>query len=218
MAASVRQLAQHQAQMQEYIQTMHTQGRNCPQGEDSEELDEEQEVNSRRPFRSHARRETSRAKTYADDISNVGDRGPQPTMSASVFKRLGKHGPINRPQDSRQRIEPSESPSRNRRAREAEARGESDFQPYQPPQDMYQQSHRYGDDQQAQRFPLPVVTENLKQTRSFEVDDDDENLRFSVGIINASIPHKFRVPKITPYTGKGDPLNHVNTYKMEMSL
>ncbi|KAL2519371.1 alpha/beta-Hydrolases superfamily protein [Abeliophyllum distichum] len=36
MAASVRQLAQHQAQMQGYIQTMHMQ-RNRPQGEDSEE-------------------------------------------------------------------------------------------------------------------------------------------------------------------------------------
>ncbi|KAL2505235.1 Uncharacterized protein Adt_20856 [Abeliophyllum distichum] len=118
-------------------------------------------------------------------------------MSSSVFERLGGHAPRNRPQVSRQRREPSESPSRNkreRRAREAEARGESGFQPYQPPQDI------------------------LKQTRSFEVDDDDENLPFSTRIRNASIPHKFRVPKITPYTGKGNLLDHVNTYKMEMSL
>ncbi|KAL2481041.1 Uncharacterized protein Adt_34007 [Abeliophyllum distichum] len=77
---------------------------------------------------------------------------------------------------------------------------------------------QYGDDHQAQRPSLPVVTESSKQTRSFEVDDDEENLPFSVGIRNASIPHKFRVPKITPYTGKGDPLDHVNTYKTEMSL
>ncbi|KAL2466558.1 Uncharacterized protein Adt_42409 [Abeliophyllum distichum] len=71
---------------------------------------------------------------------------------------------------------------------------------------------------QAQRSPLPVVAENLKQTRSFEVDDDDENLPFSAGIRNASIPHEFRIPKITHYTGKGDPLDHVNTYKTEMSF
>ncbi|KAL2542707.1 activating signal cointegrator 1 complex subunit 2-like protein [Abeliophyllum distichum] len=50
------------------------------------------------------------------------------------------------------------------------------------------------------------------------MDDDDENLAFSVRIRNASIPHDFCVPKITPYTGKGDSLDHVNTYKIEMSL
>ncbi|KAL2481028.1 Uncharacterized protein Adt_33994 [Abeliophyllum distichum] len=77
---------------------------------------------------------------------------------------------------------------------------------------------QYGDNHQTQRPSLPVVTESSKQTRSFEVDDDEENLPFSVEIRNASIPHKFRVPKITPYTGKGDPLDHVNTYKTEMSL
>ncbi|KAL2497092.1 Retrotrans gag domain-containing protein [Abeliophyllum distichum] len=60
--------------------------------------------------------------------------------------------------------------------------------------------------------------ESPKKTRSFEVDDDDENLPFSDGIRNASIPHEFRVPRITPYTSKRDPLDHVNTYKMEMSL
>ncbi|KAL2457595.1 Uncharacterized protein Adt_46312 [Abeliophyllum distichum] len=100
---------------------------------------------------------------------------------------------------------------RERRARELEAREETGFQPYQQP-------HQYRDDQQAQRSSLPVVTESLKQTRSFEVDDDDENISFSAGIRNASIPHEFLVPKITPYTGKGDPLDHVNTYKTEMSL
>ncbi|KAL2481184.1 Uncharacterized protein Adt_34150 [Abeliophyllum distichum] len=122
--------------------------------------------------------------------------------------------------------EPPQSPPRNRRemrAREAEARGESDFQPYQPCRDTYQQHQHYGDDQQAQHHPqspprMDIGTENPKQTRSFEVDDDDENLSFSVGIRNASIPHEFCVPKITPYTGKGDPLDHANTYKTEMSL
>ncbi|KAL2497429.1 Uncharacterized protein Adt_22979 [Abeliophyllum distichum] len=141
-------------------------------------------------------------------------------MSASVFERLGGHEPRNRPQVSRQRM-PSESPPRNRRerrAREAEARGDSDHQPYQPPQDTYQHPHHYGDDQQAQRPFPPVITESPKQTRSFEVDDDDENLPFSAGIRNAPIPQEFRVPKITPYTDKGDPLDHVNTYKTEMSL
>ncbi|KAL2541048.1 Retrotrans gag domain-containing protein [Abeliophyllum distichum] len=198
MAASVRQLAQHQAQMQGYIQTMHMQGRNHPHGEDSEDPDEEQEVNSGRPIGPHARGESSRAKTYVDDIPHVGDRGPQPTMTASVFERLGEYGPKNEPQISRQRREPPESPPRNRRKR--------------------RQSQRYGDDQQAQRSPLPVITENSKQTISFKVDDDDENLSFSAGIRNASIPYEFRVPKITHYTGKGDPLDHVNTYKTEMSL
>ncbi|KAL2497997.1 Uncharacterized protein Adt_23547 [Abeliophyllum distichum] len=86
------------------------------------------------------------------------------------------------------------------------------------PSRSYQQPHRYEDDQQAQRPFPPVITESPKQTRSFEVDDDDKNLPFSAGIRNASIPHEFCVPKITPYTGKGDPLDHVNTYKMEMSL
>ncbi|KAL2487120.1 Uncharacterized protein Adt_31876 [Abeliophyllum distichum] len=221
MAASVRQLAQHQAQMQGYIQTMHIQGMNRPQGEDSEDPDEEQEVNSGHPIGSHDREETSRAKTYADDIPHEGDRGPQPTMSASVFERLGEQGPRNRPQAGRQRREPSESPPRNRRerrAREAEARWESDHRPYQPPQDTYQQPHCYEDDQQAQHPFPPVVTESPEQTRSFEVDDDDENLPFSVEIRNASILHEFCVPKITPYTGKGNPVDHVNTYKTEMSL
>ncbi|KAL2480568.1 Retrotrans gag domain-containing protein [Abeliophyllum distichum] len=83
---------------------------------------------------------------------------------------------------------------------------------------MYQQPQHYGDGQQTQRFLLPILTENSKQTRSFEEDDDDENLPFSAEISNASIPHEFCVPKITSYTGKGDPLDHVNTYKMEMSL
>ncbi|KAL2461798.1 Uncharacterized protein Adt_45218 [Abeliophyllum distichum] len=214
VAASVRQLTHHQAQMQGYIQSMHMQGRNHPQGEDSEGPDEEQEVDSGRPIGSHAREETSRAKTYADDVPHVGDRGPQPTMSTSVFERLGGHWPRNRPHVSRHVRDPSESPPRNRRerrVREAEAKGESGFQPYQQP-------HQYGDDQRAPRSSLPVVTESPKQTRSFEIDNDDENLPFSVGIRNASIPHKFRVPKISPYTGKGDPLDHINTYKMEMSL
>ncbi|KAL2519199.1 Uncharacterized protein Adt_15446 [Abeliophyllum distichum] len=147
-------------------------------------------------------------------------------MSASVFKRLGKHGPKNGPQVSHQMREPPQSLPRNRRerrAREAESRGESDFQPYQPYRDTYQQPQHYGDNQQAQRHPqslprMDIGKENLKQTRSFEVDDDDDNLPFSVEIRNASIPHEFRVLKITPYTGKGDPLDQVNTYKMEMSL
>ncbi|KAL2532151.1 Uncharacterized protein Adt_05502 [Abeliophyllum distichum] len=185
---------------------------NRPQGEDFEDSDEEQEVNSGRPIGSHARRDTSRAKTYANDNPHEGD---------SVFERLGEHGPRNRPQVSHQRREPLESPPRNRRerrAREAEARGESNYRPYQPPQDTYQQPHRYEDGQQAQHPFPPAVTKSPKKTRSFEVDDDDENLPFSDGIKNASIPHEFCVPKITPYTGKGDPLDHVNTYKMEMSL
>ncbi|KAL2542181.1 Uncharacterized protein Adt_03159 [Abeliophyllum distichum] len=104
------------------------------------------------------------------------------------------------------------------RAREAEARAESDYRPYQPPQGSYQQPHHYEEDRQAQHPFLPAVPECPKKTRSYEVDDDDENLPFSKGIRNAPIPQKFRVPKITPYTGKGDPLDHVNTYKTEMSL
>ncbi|KAL2526392.1 hypothetical protein Adt_11446 [Abeliophyllum distichum] len=189
--------------MQRYIQTMHMQGRNHHQGEDSEDPDEEQEVDSGRPTGSHARGEMSHAKTYAD-IPHVGDGGLQPTMSASIFERLGGHGPRNRPQVSHQRV-PSESPPRNRRerrAREVEARGDSDHQLYQPPQDTYKQPHHYGDDQQVQRPFLPVITESPKQTRSFEVDDNDENLPFSAGIRNAPIPHEFRVPKSMPYTGK----------------
>ncbi|KAL2542750.1 Uncharacterized protein Adt_03728 [Abeliophyllum distichum] len=194
---------------------------NRPQGEVFEDPDEEQEVNSGRPIGSHARRYTSRTKTYTNDNPRKGDRGPQPTMSASVFERLGEHGPRDRPQVSHQRREPSESPPRNRRkrrAREAEARGESDYRPCQPPQDTYQQPHRYEDGQQAQHPFPPAVTESLKKTRIFEVEDDDENIPSSDGIRNASISHEFCVPKIAPYTSKGDPLDHVNTYKMEMSL
>ncbi|KAL2476254.1 Ribonuclease H [Abeliophyllum distichum] len=235
MAASVRQLAQHQAQMQGYIQTMHMQ-MNHPQGEDFEDPDEEQEVNSRRPHESRNRGEASNVRTYANDDPHVGERGPQPTISASVFQRLGEHGPRDRPQVSHQR-EPSGSPPRNRRerrAREAEARAESEhpyYQPpqgpyhqppqgsyHQPPQGSYHQPHHYEEGQQAQNPFPPPVPECPKETRSYEVDDDDENLPFSEGIRNASIPHEFRVPKITPYTGKGDPLDHVNTYKTEMTL
>ncbi|KAL2467183.1 Uncharacterized protein Adt_43034 [Abeliophyllum distichum] len=185
MAASVRQRAQHQVQMQGYIQTMHMQGMNRPQREAFEDLDEEQEVNSRHPIGSHARGGMFRAKTYANDNPREGDRGLQPTMSASVFERLGEHGPSDRPQS---------------------------------PQDTYQQPHRYEDGQQAQHPFPPIVTESPKKARSFEVDDDDENLPFSDGIRNASIPYEFRVPKIAPYTGKGDPFDHVNTYKTKISL
>ncbi|KAL2534608.1 Ribonuclease H [Abeliophyllum distichum] len=236
MGASVRQLAQHQAQMQGYIQTMHMQ-RNHPQGEDFEDPDEEQEVNSGRPHESHDRGEASNARTYANDDPHVGERGPQPTVSASVFQRLGEHGPRDRPQVSHQRREPSGSPPKNRRerrAREAEARAESEYRPYQPPQDpyyqppqgpyhqppqgSYHQPHHLEEGQQAQNPFPPPVPECPKETRSYEVDDDDENLPFSEGIRNAPIPHEFRVPKITPYTGKGDPLDHVNTYKTEMTL
>ncbi|KAL2532280.1 Ribonuclease H [Abeliophyllum distichum] len=60
--------------------------------------------------------------------------------------------------------------------------------------------------------------ENPKLTRSFEIYDDDENFSFLVGIRNVFILHEFRVSKITIYTGKGDPLDHINTYKIEMSL
>ncbi|KAL2492891.1 hypothetical protein Adt_28519 [Abeliophyllum distichum] len=221
MAASVKQPAQHQAQMQGYIQTMQMQGMNRPQEEDFKDPDEEQEVNSGRPIGSHAMGDTSRTKTYANDNPMTATEGPQPTMSVSVFEMLGEHGPRNRLQVSHQRREPSESPPRNRRerrAREVEARGESDYRPYQPPQDMYQQSHRYEDGKQAQHPFPPVVIESSKKTRSFEVDDDDENLPFSDEIRNASIPHEFLVPKIAPYTGKGNPLDHVKTYKMEMSF
>ncbi|KAL2460597.1 Uncharacterized protein Adt_44017 [Abeliophyllum distichum] len=185
MAASVRQLAQHQAQMQ-------GRGEKCLMPE-----------------------------LTPTTTPRVGDRGPQPTVSASVFERLGEHGPRDRPQVSHQRREPSGSPPRNRRerrAREAEARAESDYRPYQPPQGSYQQPRHYEEDQQAQHPFPPTVPECPKKTRSYEVDDDDENLPFSEGIRNAPIPHEFRVPKITPYTGKGDPLDHVNTYKTEMSL
>ncbi|KAL2479587.1 Uncharacterized protein Adt_32553 [Abeliophyllum distichum] len=138
------------------------------------------------------------------------------TMAASA-----NTGPRDRPQVSHQRREPLGSPPRNRRewrAREAEARAESDYRPYQPPQGSYQQPRHYEEDQQAQHPFPPTVPECPKKTRSYEVDDDDENLPFSEGIKNAPIPHEFRVPKLTPYTGKGDPLDHVNTYKMEMSL
>ncbi|KAL2465044.1 Retrotrans gag domain-containing protein [Abeliophyllum distichum] len=227
MAASVRQLAQHQAQMQGYIQTMHMQ-RNYPQGEDLEDPEEEQEVDSRHPIGSQERADASHARTHNDDDPHVGDGRPQPAVSASVFERLGEHGPRNGPQVSHQRREPSGSPPRNRRerrAREAEARADSDYrsyQPpqgsYQPPQGSYQQPHHYEQDQPAQHPFPPPVPECPKKTRSYEVDDDDENLPFSEGIRNAPIPHEFRVPKITPYTGKGDPLDHVNTYKTEMSL
>ncbi|KAL2533613.1 Retrotrans gag domain-containing protein [Abeliophyllum distichum] len=236
MAASVRQLAQHQAQMQGYIQTMHMQ-RNHPQGEDFEDPDGEQEVNSRRPHESRDRGEASNARTYANDDPHIDERGPQPIVSASVFQRLGEHGSRDRPQVSHQRREPSESPPRNRRerrAREAEARAESEHRPYQPPQDpyyqppqdpyyqppqgSYRQPRHLEEGQQAQNPFPPPVPECPKETRSYEVDDDDENLPFSEGIRNAPIPHEFRVPKITPYTGKGDPLDHVNTYKTEMTL
>ncbi|KAL2512217.1 Uncharacterized protein Adt_17817 [Abeliophyllum distichum] len=142
-------------------------------------------------------------------------------MSASVFERIGEHGPRDRPQVSHQRREPSGSPPRNRRerrAREAEARAESDYRPYQPPQGTYQQPHHYEEDQQALHPFPPAVPECPKKTRSYEVDDDDENLPFSDGIRNVPIPHEFRVPKITHYIGKGNPLDHVNTYKTEMSL
>ncbi|KAL2466615.1 Retrotrans gag domain-containing protein [Abeliophyllum distichum] len=163
----------------------------------------------------------SRARTHTNDDPRVGDKGPQPTMSASVFERLGEHGPRDRPQVSHQRREPSGSPPRNRRerrAREAEARAESDYRPYQPPQDTYQHPHHYEEDQQAQHPFPPAIPECPTKTRSYEVHDDDENLPFSDGIRNAPIPHEFRVPKITPYTGKGDPLDHVNTYKTKISL
>ncbi|KAL2533271.1 Uncharacterized protein Adt_06622 [Abeliophyllum distichum] len=183
MAASVRQLAQHQAQMQGYIQTMHMQ-RNYPQGEDLEDPGEEQEAN----------------------------KGLE--IGLKLATKEGSH---------------QESPPRNRRerrAREAEARAESEYRPYQPPQGpyhqppqgSYHQPHHYEEDQQAPNPFPPPVPECPKKTRSFEVDDDDENLPFSEGIRNAPIPNEFRVPKITPYTGKWDPLDHVNTYKTEMSL
>ncbi|KAL2492419.1 Ribonuclease H [Abeliophyllum distichum] len=220
MAASVRQLAQHQAQMQGYIQTMHMQ-RNYPQGEGFEDPEEEQEVNSRHPIGSQARVEMSHARTHTNDDPRIGDKGPQPTVSASVFERLDEHGPRNRPQVSHRRREPSGSPHRNRRerrAREAEARADSDYRPYQPPQGSYQQPHLYEEDQPAQQPFPPLVPECPKKTRSYEVVDDDENLPFSEGIRNAPIFHEFRVPKIIPYTSKGDPLDHVNTYKTEMSL
>ncbi|KAL2466178.1 Ribonuclease H [Abeliophyllum distichum] len=172
-----------------------------------------------------------------NDDPHVGERGPQPIVSASVFQRLGEHGPRDRPQVSHQRRDPSGSPPRNRRerrAREAEARVESEYPYYQPPQDpyhqppqgsyhqppqgSYHQPHHLEEGQQAQNPFPPPVPERPKETRSYEVDDDDENLPFSEGIRNAPIPHEFRVPKITPYTGKGDPLDHVNTYKTEMTL
>ncbi|KAL2539197.1 Retrotrans gag domain-containing protein [Abeliophyllum distichum] len=200
MAASVRQLAQHQAQMQGYIQTMHMQ-RNHPQGEGSEDPDEEQEVNSRRPHESHDRGEASNARTYANDDPHIDERGPQPTVSASVFQRLGEHGPRDRPQPPQDPYyQPPQDPY------------------YQPPQGSYRQPRHLEEGQQAQNPFPPPVPECQKQTRSYEVDDDDENLPFSEGIRNAPIPHEFRVPKITPYTGKGDPLDHVNTYKTEMTL
>ncbi|KAL2500028.1 Retrotrans gag domain-containing protein [Abeliophyllum distichum] len=181
MAASVRQLAQHQAQMQGYIQTMHMQ-RNHPQGEDFEDPDEEQEVNSRRPHESRDRGETSNVRTYANDDPHVGERGPQPTVSASVFQ----------------------SPLKTHTTSLLKARTTSPI--------TWKKDNRL-------RTPFPPpVPERPKETRSYEVDDDDENLPFSEGIRNAPIPHEFRVPKITPYTGKGDPLDHVNTYKTEMTL
>ncbi|KAL2479584.1 Retrotrans gag domain-containing protein [Abeliophyllum distichum] len=207
--------------MQGYIQTVQMRGMNHPQEQAFEDPDKEQEVNSRHHIRSHARGEMSHARTHTNDDPRVGDRGPQPTVSASVFERLGEHGPRNRPQVSHQRREPSGTPPRNRRerrAKEAEARAESDYRPNQPPQGSYQQPHHYEEDQPAQHPFPPPVPEGPKTTRSYEVDDDDENLPFSEGIRNAPIPHEFRVPKITPYTGKGDPLDHVNTYKTEMSL
>ncbi|KAL2506563.1 Uncharacterized protein Adt_22184 [Abeliophyllum distichum] len=154
-----------------------------------------------RPRESHDRREAFNAREYANNGPHIGERGPQPTLSANVFERLGEQGPRDRPQVSHQRKEPSGSPPinrRERRAREAEARAESEYRPYQPPQGSYHQPHHYEEDQQAPNpFPPPVL-ECPKKTRSFEVDDDDENLPFSEGIRNAPIPNEFCVPKITP--------------------
>ncbi|KAL2531700.1 Retrotrans gag domain-containing protein [Abeliophyllum distichum] len=46
----------------------------------------------------------------------------------------------------------------------------------------------------------------------------EQEMRTMAASVRQLAQHQFRVPKITPYTGKGDPLDHVNTYKTEMSL
>ncbi|KAL2532198.1 Retrotrans gag domain-containing protein [Abeliophyllum distichum] len=144
-------------------------------------------------------------------------------MSASIFDRLG-HGPKNGSQDSLLKREQPQSPPKNKkRAKEAETRSKFEFQPHLPHQSQYQQPQYYGSDQQAQHLPqysLEINTEidDPKSVRLFEIDDDDDNLSFSAGIRNASILHEFCVPKIVSYIGKGDFLDHVNTYKTEMSL
>ncbi|KAL2533016.1 Retrotrans gag domain-containing protein [Abeliophyllum distichum] len=75
------------------------------------------------------------------------------------------------------------------------------------PRNWLQVSHQ-------RREPLQSSPRNRRERRASVGDDQQAQLR----IRNASIPYEFSVPKITPYTGKGDPLDHVNAYKTEMSL
>lgn len=143
----------------------------------------------------------------------AGDSFPpeyeRPQRSVSVFDRIGR-APRNRnqppPQTTRQQgheqsQEVQAPPPRNRRERRSQV-------------DWGNRAEA------AQRPPRQQADGNDSDgpCRSYELDDDDDNLPFSRELRTFPMPHNFVPPKIPKYEGNGDPEKHLNKYKKQMSL
>lgn len=54
--------------------------------------------------------------------------------------------------------------------------------------------------------------------RSYDLDDDDENLPFSQELRRTPMPSYYVMPNILKYDRRGNPTKHLNSYKTHMSL
>ncbi|XP_022888168.1 uncharacterized protein LOC111403774 [Olea europaea var. sylvestris] len=211
IAAGMRDIAAQNMAMRELL--MQAQGHQMPQGS--------------HPVReiplSHSRGHTSRhtecpleregnteATSYMQESHPseppLGDNFPQHNdqTSVSVFDRIG-NDPSNRIRPSRgsARSDNEEEyvpPPRNRKERRNLVDWGSRGKAPPPSQDVQ--------DDQGSEGPC----------RSYEIDDDDDNLPFSREIRSFPMPTNFMPPKIPKYEGKGDPEKHLTKYMTQMSL
>ncbi|KAL2474890.1 Uncharacterized protein Adt_35626 [Abeliophyllum distichum] len=54
--------------------------------------------------------------------------------------------------------------------------------------------------------------------RSFELDNDDEDITFFHEFWRTPIPRGFVRPKLEKYSGRSDPMNYLADYKTQMKL
>lgn len=67
---------------------------------------------------------------------------------------------------------------------------------------------------------LKDVLRTMKGKEPLTVEDlvRRTKLPFSVQVMNCSLPHKFRTPRMEAFEGTKDPLDHLETYRMLMHL
>lgn len=209
----MRDIAAQNMAMRELL--MQAQGHQRPQGSylvQEIPLSHSRGHTSRHTERPLEREGNTEATSYAQESHPseplLGDNFPQEhddQRSVSVFDRIG-NDPSTRVRPARGLVwsdreeEHVPPPPRNRRERRNLVDWDSRGEALPPPQDIQ--------DDEGSKGPC----------RSYEIDDDDDNLPFSREIRSFPMPTNFMPPKIPKYEGKGDPEKHLTKYMTQMSL